>query len=130
LTIVRKSYRYLFFILAHITHWHFRVPRWFIPVVCRVRHFVLVCARKLFELHPTQLGVRRVDDPPHTGSSVHTGITIFPHPGRQKSWRRGGVGPASGRRSRLQDWTRRDTSKMLNCIIILYYNIIETQVFV
>jgi len=93
----------LFFVLlVRITRWYFRVPRWFIPVVRRGRHFVLICAWKLFELHPTQLGVRRVDGDSYTWTVVHAGITVFPNPGKQKSFRRRSIGPASRRRSRLQ----------------------------
>lgn len=58
----------------------YRLPRRPLPVVGRQRHPVLVRSRQLADIHPVELGVRRMDDRPHTRNALYTGVTVLSDP--------------------------------------------------
>lgn len=88
-----------------------RLPGRPLSVVGRQRHPVLVRSRQLADIHPVELGVRRVDGRPHTRYALHAGVTVLSDPRGQDGGRRGGVGQAPGPRPRLQVRARRDTGE-------------------
>lgn len=89
----------------------YRLPGRPLSVAGRQRHPVLVRSRQLADIHPVELGVRRVDGRPHTRNALHTRVTVLSDPRGQDGGRRGGVGQAPGPRPRLQVRARRDTGE-------------------